>query len=788
MLEKTTKPIKNDVENPNYKRWILVLICVCVFLYPHTVLFFRADGPHLLSELIKGGFHKEVFAVTFCTLVYIVTKTSFSFKLSRDEINTLWFGLISAGILAFNLDIFFIWDLSKNYTTIEFSSLFISYWHNVWLEYAALCCAAWTIFALGVIVEGKHKPLYAYAFLKKYTVFIFSIIPIGYLALPLGCSFYTFGAGIIFEAAEKLWFDLHVFFAVEVAVVLAILLIGLAQKEVDLGSVCKKLKALMFIISTIFVCETVTTAHSYLGNTRASAVHWMLDTKEFLKCFSPVLLIAIISYFLWRALHLKSKLGKAKTDISGDFGSARFSTIEDLKAMNFYDPSIGPLLGQDKSGHFIYTPLVNKLTLSPPGGGKTTTSSIPLLLTHNGPVFVFDVKGELWATSSKYREEVMGRQVIALDPFKVTQKKGFFEGKSDTLLKEYCLNPFDWLPSNRQALDRVMNAFASSFVVDHGQDSSGSAHFEENSKILIRGYIDYLMRGDQKERNLPELYRLISASLEESDKVLSEMSALGGRASGAANQIGRVGPNERGSILSTAYRQIDWMGDSNIASILSSSNFTLTDFIKGNMDIFIIIPEDQVREHGRLMRMVMALLMGQIIQATPQELPKQKIVFLLEELAQLGRSPDVELCIEVLRARGVVVWSVFQALSQIEFFEKPDLFKGAMLKQIFTLDDTDTMKWVQELAGRKTVLTKGFSEDKGNTRQSNQWLGGSISRGKGENVHETGVDLVNTNEIREMDRAEQLVFYQGVPPIKCRKVPYFEHPELKLRAEENPLA
>ena len=158
------------------------------------------------------------------------------------------------------------------------------------------------------------------------------------------------------------------------------------------------------------------------------------------------------------------------------------------------------------------------------------------------------------------------------------------------------------------------------------------------------------------------LYQLMSESIEDAKMTFEEMAGLQGRAGAAANQISRVGVDERGSILSTSYRQIDWMGDSNIQDTLVSSNFNLTDFLKGNMDIFVVLPEDQVKEHNRLVRMLMALLMGQIVQANPSELPKQKIVFLLEELAQLGYCPDVEQCIEVLRARGVVVWTVFQTL------------------------------------------------------------------------------------------------------------------------------
>ena len=266
-----------------------------------------------------------------------------------------------------------------------------------------------------------------------------------------------------------------------------------------------------------------------------------------------------------------------------------------------------------------------------------------------------------------------------------------------------------------------------------------------------------------------------------------EMAQLNGRSGAAANQISRVGADERGSILSTSYRQIDWMGDSNIQETLSKSNFNLADFLAGNMDIFVVLPEDQVKEHNRLVRMLMALLMSQIVQANPSELPKQKMVFLLEELAQLGYCPDVEQCIEVLRARGVVVWSVFQTLSQIELFEKPDLFKGAPLKQIFTNDDTKTMEWIQTLGGKRTILTKTLSTNTGDSRQKMQTFGGTVSSGEGESIHETGVDLIALNEIRELPKDEQLVFLHGAKPIRCKKVRYFEHADFAGKFDQNPL-
>ena len=67
------------------------------------------------------------------------------------------------------------------------------------------------------------------------------------------------------------------------------------------------------------------------------------------------------------------------------------------------------------------------------------------------------------------------------------------------------------------------------------------------------------------------LYQLMSENMEEAQITFDQMAQIEGRAGAAANQINRVGSDERGSILSTSYRQIDWMGDSNIQETLSKA-------------------------------------------------------------------------------------------------------------------------------------------------------------------------------------------------------------------------
>ena len=519
--------------------------------------------------------------------------------------------------------------------------------------------------------------------------------------------------------------------------------------------------------------------------------------------FIPLLALVAVMVLFKQLIKKKQFNENTHTDqTSGNFGTASWATENDLRKLNMYNKENGILIGVDnqqskkirrnqhqpqnkqKPQKTLYLPIKNKLTIAPPEGGKTSSSSIPLLLTYDGPVFVFDSKGELWVVTARYRSEVLKREVVVIDPFGITKSVDFIKGKSEAILKDYHFNPFDWIPEDKKQRDRIINNFAASFIINEG---GYATHFDENAKILIRGYIDYMMSLEPKQRNLATLYQLMSEGVEEAQETFNQMAQLTGRAGAAANQISRVGADERGSILSTSYRQIDWMGDSNIQATLSESNFDLRKFLAGNMDIFIVLPEDQVKEHSRLVRMMLALLLGMIVQANPSELPKKKMLFLLEELAQLGYCPDVEQCIEVLRARGVVVWTVFQTLSQIELFKKPDLFKGAPLKQIFTNDDTKTMEWIQTLGGRKTVLTKTLSINKGDSHQKMQVFSGSVSSGEGESIHETGVDLIRLNEIREMPRDEQFVFLHGTKPIRCKKVRYFEHPDFIGKFDANPL-
>jgi type IV secretion system protein VirD4 len=561
----------------------------------------------------------------------------------------------------------------------------------------------------------------------------------------------------------------------------------LGRFEIGIDDIEFSLKTLLVFSLIGYGCAILSFIKTYQGFTSNNWQLFLLLTA-FIKLHWFWLIPLVVMTLLMIGFRYYSKIKSFDStsrinQSSGYFGSASWASLRDLKQINAFNSATGLPIGKFDN-KTLYLPLCNKLTLSPPGTGKTSASSMTALLSYDGPMFVFDVKGELWAVTARFRAHTLKRKVVVIDPFKVREGADFKKGKSQDLLQPDYFNPFDWIPENKQERDRMINAFAASFVVSEG---SYAKHFDENAKILIRGMIDYILSLPKEMRTLKTLYGFLSQNSNDAELLFSQMAESSGRAAASAHQIQRVGHDERGSILSTSFRQLDWLGDSNVQETLSKSNFNLADFLKGNMDIYVILPPDQIKEYGRLCRMLLSLLMGMLLKTNPSQLPKKKMLFLFEELAQMGHCPDVEQAIEVFRACGVVVWSVFQTLSQVELFDKPDLFKGAPLKQIFTNDDPKTMEWIQTLGGKKTVLTKTLSNNSGESRQAMQVFGGNRSTGTGESIQETGVDLIPANEIRELAFNEQFIFLQGVKPIRCQKVPYFLYPELAGRFDPNPV-
>ena len=468
---------------------------------------------------------------------------------------------------------------------------------------------------------------------------------------------------------------------------------------------------------------------------------------------------------------------------SGIFGTASFADKTALAEMNAYDET-GSLFGKDEKGNYLYYPLCNRTIIAQPGGGKSTGIVTPALLTEDRPVFVNDPKGELWAVAGRHRHLTFNRESVVLDPYGVTRTAKFMEDKPASLIsKVYTFNPLDLLAADPKMYDRTLESLVESLISPSKDSNSTTEHFNEASKTILKGLIEWVSKNkdeDPSSRNLARVNEILNLETSELDTTVELMAASTFyHAKKAAAMLKNQSKGEhRDSLMTNTSRHLNWLDDLNMREFVAQSNFDLKDFLKGNMDVYVVLPSDQ-SSGKKFVRAVLASLYNIFIQAAPEDRPDKQTLFIFDEQGQLGYFPDIEKMIAELRNCGIVIWSVFQDIGQINQYSKPGLFTGAPLKQFFNIDDIETMEWIQKLGGSRTIFTGSTSKSRSSGKQS--------STNQSESEQETRTELIHSNEIREMNSDRQLVFIRSAKAILCEKTPYFNQPRFNGQYDKNPV-
>lgn len=463
-------------------------------------------------------------------------------------------------------------------------------------------------------------------------------------------------------------------------------------------------------------------------------------------------------------------------DTSKKLGDAALATSLEITKYGLRSDE-GTLIGKDEKS-YLRTKLTDRLILAYRGGGKSSSLLIPLIIDelHTNKL-ITDVKGELTAVTAK-RAIDSGREVYVIDPFNVTRELGFE-------IKTHSFNPLAQINLDSDlARDRGISAIVSALNSSKStQKTETDDHFSENAQIILEGILDYYL-DNTTNPTFPGLHDFamdILVDKQNEPYAFNFLQSGSLKARAAFSVINAVGKNERGSMKSTAYRQLQFLRSENMRQAFSQDEVNIDNFVQGACDIYVVLPEDMVKAHSRMVRLVMGLVKARIVETNIHKI-KKNYCFVLDELGQFGYCPDVEQIIATLRGRGVKVWASFQTLGQIKQYADVATFKGMPVKHFFESDDVETLEWIQKLAGKTTVLSENVSRNMGqNAKQLLKSGSESFS------VSEQATDLLKFNTIREMPFDEQLVFIHGMKPIRCKKAFYFKEDLYKGKFDKNPI-
>lgn len=398
-------------------------------------------------------------------------------------------------------------------------------------------------------------------------------------------------------------------------------------------------------------------------------------------------------------------------------------------------------LGRDRDGRTVgHLDDRHVITVAGSRSGKGRSTLIPNLLLYSGSCVVNDPKGENATITAAYRARVSGHKVIVIDP------KGVAKVPSNL---RATFNPLDLINHEDDDAIDITAAIGEAVTIDSGDGKD--VHWTESGRQLIEGLILHVATTEVgATRSLVRVRQLLTIGDPEYAEMLSaeEFARKGEKAkavgpfealwrsmtssvaanpairdiiAGAAYSILDMGENERGSVLSTARRNTKFIDSRWMQSCLQGSGGNQLDIdalktTPGGVSVYVCMPARFMATHARFLRLVFNLILYRMeAQGLDKPACGLPVLFVLDEIAALGRLEIIEKAAGLMAGYGVKLWSVWQDLGQLKrhYNECWETFLGnAGILSFFANSDMTTLEWLSKRMGDVELLreTDGASE------------------------------------------------------------------------------
>jgi type IV secretion system protein VirD4 len=418
--------------------------------------------------------------------------------------------------------------------------------------------------------------------------------------------------------------------------------------------------------------------------------------------------------------------------------------------------------------------IVHTVVFAPTGSGKGVSLVIPFLLTCDDSCVVIDFKGDLARLTADARRR-KGHAVVLLDPYtSVTRRPAL-------------LNPLDFIdPASATALDDC-NDLAEALVARAGTEAE--PHWNDSAQIWIAAMTACTVCFAQDgERSLQSVRTLLTDPRRTNLAIqaLGSSPAWDGMLARLGHQLTHAGEKERGSVLTTANRHLAFLDTPAIVASTSASSFNPADLNRGGMTVYLVLPPDRMRAQAGLLRMWVNTLLRAVVRGGLRE--KNRVHFVLDEAAALGKMDSLHDAVDKYRAYGVRCQFYYQSMGQLKRCWPEDqgqTLLGNTSQVFFAVNDPETAAFVSTRLGEETiaVASGGTNTGTSHTLPDGGCHAGSTGRSAGDsrNWSQAARKLLKPEEVLALSERTAVTFVAGVPPVATTLLRYYEEKSLGRR-------
>ena len=453
-------------------------------------------------------------------------------------------------------------------------------------------------------------------------------------------------------------------------------------------------------------------------------------------------------------------------------GEARFATRREISAAGLFGDQ-GIILGRIGRRCLMLRGQQGVVLAAPPRAGKGVGVVIPNLLNWPDSVICVDIKRENWTLTSGFRAR-SGQACFLFDPFAEDGRTARW-------------NPFFYV--SEDALKRV-NDLQRIAEMLYPDPPNVDPFWTASARSLFLGIALYLFETPSMPKTIGEVLRQGMASDDEGfghhwKRIVEGRSKgkapLSSQCVRALYDVIDLAPVTASSIRKTFTSRLDLWLNPILDAATAGNDFDLRELRRRRTSIYVGVNPDDLHRLRPVLSLFFQQAIGLQTRALPEHDPtlKLQVLMMLDEFAALGRIPIIAEAVSYLPGYNVRVVLVIHTPAQ--------------LREVYGVNGAETM--LKSLAARIVFAPKDFadareiSDELGVTTVKARTLSRPLfelgdakgRRARSVSVSEQRRPLLLPQEVKALGSSRALIFYEGLWPIRCQKIRYFEDSRFRLR-------
>src|SRR5271168_2962116 len=465
--------------------------------------------------------------------------------------------------------------------------------------------------------------------------------------------------------------------------------------------------------------------------------------------------VVAVAMSVWRAREVK----KVTT-----YGSARWDEAPEVREASLLGHD-GVLIGRWRDQYLRHDGPEHVLCFAPTRSGKGVGLVVPTLLTWPGSAIVHDIKGENWTLTAGWRAR-FGR-VLLFDP---------------TNAASAAYNPLLEVRRGEWEVRDVQNI--ADVLVDPEGALERRNHWEKTSHSLLVGAILHVLYAEP-EKTLAGVAGFLSdprRPIETTLRAMMTTAHLGPAGvhpvvASAARELLNKSDNERSGVLSTAMSFLGLYRDPVVAQVTRRCDWHIGDLVERTAPatLYLVVPPSDISRTKPLVRLILNQIGRRLTEELGPKRPRHRLLLMLDEFPALGRLDFFESALAFMAGYGLKSFLIAQSLNQIEkaYGQNNSILDNCHVRVSFATNDELTAKRVSDALGTATEMRaqKNYAG-----HRLSPWLGHlMVSR------QETARPLLTPGEVMQFPTQEEIVMVSGHPPVRAKKLRYFEDTNFTAR-------